>query len=261
MERFVIDHLGRQLNVNYPPKRIISTVPSQTELLADLGLEKEVVGITRFCTYPEDWKKSKEIIGGTKRLDFNKISDLAPDLIIGNKEENVKPQVEKIAEKFPFWISDVQSFEDNQKLIRDVGELCAKNTEAEVLCSRIDEVCSRVKDVQKTPKRIAYFVWRNPFMVAGNNTYINSLLNKLGFINVFENYEGRYPTITFKDLENENPDEIFLSSIPFPFNSIHAQEFEMHFSDMKIRFVDGEVFSYFGSRIAKSEEYLLSMIK
>jgi len=261
MRRKETDHLNRKVEFNFPPKRIISTVPSQTELLSDLGLDDEVVGITRFCTSPKGWKKSKTIIGGTKRLDYNKISSLNPDLIIGNKEENIKPQVEEIATDFPYWISDVESFDDNQKLIKDIGELCNRNVEAEVLCTRIETVCSKIRSVQKTPKRVAYFIWRNPFMVAGNNTYINSILNKLGFINVFEHLEGRYPKITLDDLKRVEVDEVFLSSIPFPFNELHAQEFKMFFPDLKVTFVDGEVFSYYGSRIAKSEEYLLSLIK
>jgi ABC-type Fe3+-hydroxamate transport system substrate-binding protein len=261
MSKIFIDHLNRKVNIEFPPKRIISTVPSQTELLADLGLDDEVVGITRFCTFPKDWKKTKTIIGGTKRLDYSKISSLNPDLIIGNKEENVKPQVEEIAAEFPFWVSDVNSFEDNQKLIKDIGNLCNRNTEAEVLCSRIDNVCSSIKSIQKTPKRVVYFIWRNPFMVVGNNTYINSILNKLGFVNVFEHLEGRYPKITLDDLKRVDVDEVFLSSIPFPFNEIHAQEFKMFFPNLKVTFVDGEVFSYYGSRLAKSEEYLLSLIK
>lgn len=260
MEKTFVDHLGRKVSIEFPPKRIISTVPSQTELLSDLGLGQEVVGVTRFCTYPKDWKKSKTIIGGTKRLDFNKIESLNPDLIIGNKEENIKPQVEEIAEILPYWISDVQCFEDNQKLIRDIGELCNKNTEAEVLCNRIENVCSTIRSVQKKPKRVAYFIWRNPFMVAGNNTYINSILEKLGFINVFSNLDKRYPIVTFEELKRVEVDEIFLSSIPFHFNELHAQEFKINFPDIKVTFVDGEVFSYFGSRIAKSEEYLMSLL-
>ena len=261
MEKVFVDHLDRKVKIEFPPKRIISTVPSQTELLADLGLDDEIVGITRFCTYPKGWKKSKTIIGGTKRLDFNKISSLNPDLIIGNKEENIKPQVEEIANEYPYWISDVQCFDDNQKLIKDVGALCNRRTEAEVICSRIESVCSTIRSVQKKPKRVAYFIWRNPFMVAGNNTYINSILENLGFENVFQNLEGRYPRVTLDDLKRVEVDEVFLSSIPFPFNEIHAQEFKLFFPNLKVTFVDGEVFSYYGSRIAKSEEYLLSLLK
>jgi len=260
MEKYFIDQIGNKVAVSFPPQRIISTVPSQTELLYDLGLDVEVVGVTRFCTYPEGWKKEKTIIGGTKRLDLNKISSLKPDLIIGNKEENIKPQVEEIASKFPYWISDVQCFEDNNKLIRDIGKLCDRSFEAEALCIRIENVCNTVKRVQKTPKRIAYFIWRNPFMVAGNNTYINSILNKLGFVNVFSNLDKRYPIITLEDVSRVEVDEIFLSSIPFPFNELHAQELKISFPNTKITFVDGEVFSYYGSRIAKSEEYLLSLL-
>ena len=261
MVKYFVDQIDRKISVNFPPQRIISTVPSQTELLSDLGLDIEVVGVTRFCTYPVGWKKDKTIIGGTKRLDFNRISSLNPDLIIGNKEENIKPQVEEIANRFPYWISDVQCFADNQKLIRDIGELCNRSSEAEVLCARIENVCATIKRVHKHPKRIAYFIWRNPFMVAGNNTYINSILEKLGFVNVFSHLDKRYPIITLDDLNRAEVDEIFLSSIPFPFNDLHAQELKISFPDIKITFVDGEVFSYYGSRIAKSEEYLLSLLK
>jgi len=261
MLKSFVDHLGRKVELDFPPKRIISSVPSQTELLADLGLEEEVVGITRFCNHPKDWKRKKTIIGGTKRLDQNKISSLNPDLIIGNKEENVKPQVEEIAKNFPFWISDVNCFDDNQKLIKDIGKLCNRITEAEVLCTRIENVCSTIRGTQKNPKRVAYFIWRNPFMVAGNNTYINSILEKLGYINVFKHLDGRYPKVTLEDLKKVEIDEVFLSSIPFPFNPIHAQEFNMFLPNLKVTFVDGEVFSYYGSRIAKSEEYLLSLLK
>ena len=261
MEKVFADHLNRKVKIEFPPKRIISTVPSQTELLADLGLSDEIVGITRFCTYPKGWKKEKTIIGGTKRLDFNKISSLNPDLIIGNKEENIKPQVEEIANKYPYWISDVQCFDDNQKLIKDVGKLCNRSTEAEVLCARIENVCSTIRSIQKKSKRVAYFIWRNPFMVAGNNTYINSILENLGFENVFQHLEGRYPRVTLDDLKRVEVDEVFLSSIPFPFNELHAQEFKLFFPDLKVTFVDGEVFSYYGSRIAKSKEYLISLLK
>jgi ABC-type Fe3+-hydroxamate transport system substrate-binding protein len=261
MKKTVIDHLNRKVEIDFPPKRIISTVPSQTELLADLQLDKEVVAVTRFCIRPHGWNRKKTVIGGTKRLDINKISLLNPDLIIGNKEENIKPQVEEIASKFSFWISNVESFDDNQKLIKDVGKICNREMEAEILCVRINNVCDTIKSVQKTSKRVAYFIWRNPFMVVGKNTYINSILNKLGFINVFEQLEGRYPRIILDDLKNVEVDEIFLSSIPFPFNEIHAQEFKMFFPKLKVTFVDGEVFSYFGSRLAKSEEYLLWLLK
>ena len=261
MEKHFVDQLGREITINFPPQRIISTVPSQTELLSDLGLDAEVVGVTRFCTYPVGWKKEKTIIGGTKRLDYNKISSLKPDLIIGNKEENIKPQVEEIANEFPYWISDVQCFEDNQKLIKDIGNICNISAEAEVLCARIENVCTTIKSVQKKPKRIAYFIWRNPFMVAGNNTYINSILEKLGFVNVFNHLDKRYPIITLDDLKRAEVDEIFLSSIPFPFNELHAQELKINFPKIKITFVDGEVFSYYGSRIAKSEEYLLFLLR
>src|ERR1035438_9640363 len=106
------DQMGRRLELHSRPKRIISLVPSQTELLYDLGLRDEVVGITKFCIHPKAWMKTKTIVGGTKKLNIDKIIALNPDLIIGNKEENEKLQVEELMRNFPVWMSDISSLEE-----------------------------------------------------------------------------------------------------------------------------------------------------
>ena len=104
-----IDQTGQIVFIKDGPQRIISLVPSQTELLADLGLDQEVIGITKFCVHPNHWLKTKTRVGGTKQLDIELIRSLKPDLIIGNKEENVREQVEELRTEFPTWISDVNS--------------------------------------------------------------------------------------------------------------------------------------------------------
>src|ERR1700722_20147309 len=100
------DQMGRTISVEWPVKRIISLVPSQTELLYSLGLADEVIGITKFCVHPKEWFHSKTRVGGTKKLDFEKIAALKPDLIIGNKEENEEVQIKQLMQDYPVWMSD-----------------------------------------------------------------------------------------------------------------------------------------------------------
>lgn len=261
MKKQIIDQLGNIISVNYPPKLIVSTVPSITELLYDLGFDNEVVGVTNYCNFPKNWKKTKTIIGGTKRLNYDKIIALKPDLIIGSKEENIKPQVEKIAKEIPFFISNVESIESNNDFVLKLGKLLNTEKKAEQI---VDKTTLLVENIRlnrgEHRKKVAYLIWRNPFMVAGDNTFINSVLNILGYENVFLDRKGRYPTVLINDIKEANVDEILLSSIPFPFNKLHQQELLMHLPNVKITFVDGEIFSYFGSHLSKSEEYLKGLL-
>ena len=134
--RTFTDMTGNQLTIGVP-KRIVSLVPSQTELLYDLGLNEEVVGITKFCVHPDRWFKTKTRIGGTKQLQIEKIKELKPDLIIASKEENVKEQIEELAKDFPVWISDVNNLEDALKMIGSIGELLQKQIQAQNLVNQI----------------------------------------------------------------------------------------------------------------------------
>src|SRR6478672_34971 len=125
------DQSGRTVTLNqFPPKRIISIVPSQTELLYDLGLDEEVIGITKFCVHPERWFRTKKRIGGTKQLNLSAIRELQPDLIIANKEENLQHQVEELEKDFPVWISVIRNLQDACDMIRMVGQLANKNERA-----------------------------------------------------------------------------------------------------------------------------------
>src|SRR4051812_11307667 len=122
MTRFT-DQMGNAVELEGPPSRIVSLVPSQTELLFYLGLDKEVAGITKFCIHPAEMFHSKPRVGGTKKYDFEKIRQLAPDLIIGNKEENEQKQVEELQKLYPVWMSDIRNLADALQMIRSVGEL------------------------------------------------------------------------------------------------------------------------------------------
>ncbi len=251
------DQLNRIIQVNFPPQRIISLVPSQTELLYDLGLREEVVGITKFCVHPEDWFRTKTRIGGTKQLNLERIESLAPDLIIANREENNKEQIEYLASKFPVWVSDIVTFEDALEMIRKVGNLVNQSIEAKHLIRQIIHRKS-IYIRPSTPPRVAYFIWRKPYMIAANDTYINEMLKLYGATNVFEHLT-RYPEIEVNDLKSMEIDMIFLASEPYPFQAKHLEEFSRICPNASVLLVDGELFSWYGSRMLKAFSYFAAL--
>ena len=248
-----IDHLKNKIELTQTPKRIISLVPSQSELLWDLGLRDELIGITKFCIHPNEMFKLKDRVGGTKTLNINKIRSLNPDLIIGNKEENEYAQIKELQNEFPVWMSDIYNLYDAYKMISDIGELVNKKNEATRLVSNIQKTFSVIKKYNKT---VLYLIWKNPYMAAGNSTFIGDVLNQMGLINSLKNSDLRYPELTMDEIKNLNPDFIFLSSEPFPFKESHINELKQLVPNATVKLVDGELFSWYGSRLLKSVKYL-----
>lgn len=250
---FYIDQLERIVEIRQTPKRIISLVPSQTELLFDLGLDEEVIGITKFCIHPEHWFRTKTRVGGTKQLHLNKIKELQPDLIIANKEENVREQVEELEKDFPVWISDVNNLTDAFEMINSVGEIVGKEIQAQKIADRIKEAFSQLQTLNSKPQT-CYLIWKDPYMTVGGDTFINDMLGQAGFQNIFKS-EHRYPEITIEDLQKLNCEALLLSSEPFPFKQKNVDELQAMLLDTKILLVDGEMFSWYGSRLLKAPLY------
>lgn len=231
--------------------KIISLVPSITETLFDFGLtENEVIGRTKFCIHPENEVKNLAVIGGTKNLNIEKIIALNPDLIISNKEENEKLQVEGLQKKCKVWVTDIQNLEDNEKFISEVGTLLNKEKLALEFNENINEIFKNNSD--KIPVKVAYLIWKNPYMTVGSDTFIHEILEKLGFENIFKD-EKRYPEISIEEMKKS--EYIFLSSEPFPFKQKHIDELQKELPDQKIILVDGEAFSWFGTHISKCADY------
>ena len=245
------DQTSYQINLSGTPKRIVSLVPSQTELLYTLGLEDEVIGITKFCIHPNEWFKTKERVGGTKKLDIEKILSLQPDLILGNKEENTKEDIEALRKHAPVWLSDIYSFDDAIDMIDQVGIMTNTITKAQMLIHSI--FIAQNELVPTAPKRVAYLIWNEPLVLAGKNTFIDAMMTAAGFENILTT--KRYPTLTDAQLKKLNPQYIFLSSEPFPFTEKHSDDFQERFPDATIVLVDGELFSWYGSRLLKSFDY------
>ena len=252
---FYNDQLGGLIEIKKPPKRIVSVVPSQTELLYHLGLDSEVIGITKFCVHPEKWFRTKTRIGGTKQLHLDKIKELQPDLIIANKEENAREQVEDLAKYFPVWVSDINNLKDALEMITTVGEITGKRKQAQSLITQIETNFSGLPHpTQKTNFRTAYLIWKDPYMTVGGDTFINTMLGYGGFENVFAG-QARYPEITIEQLQTANCQFLFLSSEPYPFQQKHVDELQKNLPDTKIMLVDGQMFSWYGSRLVNAPAY------
>ena len=247
------DQTGRSIQLEKTPERIISIVPSQTELLYDLGLDKEVVGISKFCVHPESWFKTKTRVGGTKQLKMEIIHKLRPDLILANKEENVKEQVEELEKHYPVWISDVKTMHDARYMIQGVGKITGKERKASDLIIQIDDAFSKLEIPDPRPKA-AYLIWQNPFMTAGGDTFIHDMMETAGFENIFSD-RLRYPEISLEQLSIAHCQLLLLSSEPFPFKQNHINELQPYLPDKKIILVDGEMFSWYGSRLLKAPFY------
>jgi ABC-type Fe3+-hydroxamate transport system substrate-binding protein len=252
------DQLNNTIELNAFPKRIISIVPSQSELLWDLGLREELVGITKFCIHPKELHQSVTHIGGTKTLNIDKIRSLKPDVIIGNKEENDQAQIESLQKEFKVWTSDIFTLTDSLSMIEGIGELVNKKEKAKKITSHIS---TSFKDLKQTHQTVLYFIWKKPYMVAGRATFIGHLLEKIGLKNSIEEHNSRYPTLSLNDIVNLNPELIFLSSEPYPFKETHVKELQKQLPDAHILIVDGELFSWYGSRLTHSVKYFNELIK
>jgi len=259
MSRFT-DQMGRTIDIPHPPRRIISLVPSQTELLFDFGLSDEVAGITKFCIHPEIWFRSKPRIGGTKQIDFSKVDELKPDLVIGNKEENEITQVQELMNRYPVWMSDIRSFADALEMIGLVGDLTGRQIQADDLGRKIADHFSHLeKDLSPVPLRTAaYLIWNDPMMTVGRDTFIHDMMKKCRFQNVFSDY-SRYPEIKKADLQSANPEFILLSSEPYPFKEKHIRLFGNICPQSQVLLVDGELFSWYGSRMLQSPDYFRTL--
>jgi len=246
------DQINHLIKLNHQPKKIISVVPSQTELLFDLGLDDEVVGITKFCIHPNQWFKTKTRVGGTKTLKFDKIKSLNPDLIIANKEENTQAEIEFLQQHYNVYTSDIKTLDDAYKMMSDIGKMTGKVVESEMI---INQIKANFKYLPQFNKKILYLIWKQPYMAAGQFTFINHLLSKIGLINVVNDEKSRYVELSVEQIKQLNPDFIFLSSEPYPFKDKHIKELKK-ISNAQPILVDGEIFSWYGSRLKYFKHYI-----
>lgn len=256
--REYIDHLGRKVVIPVTPQRIVSLVPSITELLFDLGLDERIAGITRYCVHPEMALNEKVVVGGTKKQNLSKLIALQPDLVIANKEENRKEDIEAIASQLPVWVSEVKNLADQVRLINNLGEICGKQEKAKEVIVALGHHLSAIQVTKRY--KVAYLIWMHPFMSVGRDTYIHHVLDKCGLDNVFSEKE-RYPETTIEELEALDLDLILLSSEPYRFSEEEGDQIQKQLSKAKVIHVDGEAFSWYGSRLIHLKSYLGNFVK
>jgi ABC-type Fe3+-hydroxamate transport system substrate-binding protein len=253
-----LDQMNRKVNLKAVPQRIVSVVPSQTELLYDLGCGSSVVGQTVFCVHPRDKFKVAHKIGGTKKLKIKEIIALKPDLIIGNKEENTQSEIEELSQHFPVWMSDIYTLEDAISMIESVGEILQKEREVTAIVQNIKEGFAKLT-LSHNPISCLYFIWRKPWMAAGSQTFINDMMQKCGLQNVCSP-TSRYPELTNAEIADLNPQTVLLSSEPYPFKEKHIAELQTLLPNSKIVLVDGELFSWYGSRLMHAPSYFSRLL-
>lgn len=249
------DARGRTITLHKPPQRIVSLVPSQTELLSSLGLRDEVVGVTRFCVHPDAWRKSKRIVGGTKLLRIDRIQDLRPDLILANLEENTKEDVERVEEIAPVYVTNVRTIDEAVDMIDSIALLVDRKKAGDEITTALRDAFSELADEPDHPLRAAYLIWRDPYMTVGGDTFIHDIMRHGGFANVFKS-SMRYPELSVADLIDADPEVVLLPSEPFPFLEKHVPEVRQMLPKAQIHLVDGQLFSWYGSRLIHTPDYL-----
>ena len=248
------DQIGHEIELSKPVTRVISTVPSQTELLYDLGVRPAAQSL--FCVHPKEAFSSAMKIGGTKKLKLEKIASLEPDLIIANKEENEKEQIQWLQERFPVWTSDVLNLEDALDMIRQVGYML--NTPmAEGMVQDIQKAFENLRGLPSIGSAL-YLIWQEPFMAVGKETFIHHMLQSMGLSNALNSKDQRYPILTVEQMKQMDPDFILLSSEPFPFKAKHKEALQKQLPGCRIELVNGEYCSWYGSRLLKAVDYFRS---
>jgi len=247
-----VDQMGVAHRFETRPRRIISLVPSITELICDLGLRDHLVGCTKFCVHPSDLRKAITSVGGTKNLKLSSIHNLDPDLIIANKEENTQDQVEELNKSYSVWISDVSDISDMYELIHSLGQLLDTSKSASFITQSLKSILS---PNARRLGRAVYLIWRHPYMTVGGDTFISSMMTQVGFENVFAD-DIRYPEVTLDQIADCKPDYVLLSSEPFPFKEKHLTEVRALLPETNVQLVDGEFFSWYGSRQTHLRDYM-----
>lgn len=254
------DDLGRTVILKNPPARIVSLVPSITLSLYDLGAGDRVAGRTSFCIHPKAAVQQAMVVGGTKKVHLDKVLSLRPDLVLANKEENVEEQITELSRQVPVFVTDIHTYADNARLLDILGRLTGKTTAAKDWNARIQAAYKDATRKLKShaPLRALYVIWRKPYMSVGADTFIHDIMDRAGFVHVM-GHKRRYPKFSAAEAQALSPDVVFLSSEPYPFREKHIAEFSAMLPGAAIRLVDGEMFSWYGTRLLETWGYLLEL--
>lgn len=256
--QIVKDCLGNEMSLPKNITKIVSLVPSISELIYDLNVESKLVGVTKFCVHPKYFQIEKTVVGGVQEFDIEKIKALKPDVVFASKDENFEEEILELQKYVPVYVTDVKSVDEAKQMIEDFGVLLNCRNDASKILMKIE---MQLQDLEKVTgdllfRSAAYFVWNEPWVAAGKDTFVDSMLKLIKVNNVFSNLKERYPMVTGANIHIANPDMIMLPSEPFYFQDQQAMEISAHTHDAATFFVDGQMFSWYGSRLVKSLDYL-----
>jgi len=252
----ISDSLGQNFHPILGERKIVSLVPSSTETLCALGLEDSLIGITRYCVHPPNLLETKQTVGGTKQLNWKSLEGLAPNIVIGNKEENTPSIFDGLKKRnIPYFVAFPLCVDDAIADIHRLGALFDTARTAQSVCQDIQAQRNTLIH-SKEPFTYVYLIWRKPWMVVNHNTFIHSMLSEIGGINSCRHLDERYPTLELDTLKSLNPDVIFLSSEPYAFNDSHMKELKNNGFEQPILYIDGESCSWHGVRMMDGLKYL-----
>lgn len=236
--------------------RIVSLVPSITELLCDLGLAEQIVGRTGFCIHPREVVRRIPKVGGTKTVDIDKVRALAPTHVIVNVDENEKTTADAIARFVPHLIvTHPLAPLDNLKLYRQIGAAFGREQESEALCARFQAAYDEAKSRSYEMRNVLYLIWKDPWMTVSRDTYISRTLALFGFDTAPLETTARYPELTLNEPWLASVGLVLLSTEPYAFRERHLQEISARLGRPAL-LIDAEMTSWYGSRAIRGLGYL-----
>ncbi len=234
--------------------RIVSLVPSLTELVCELGLAQQLVGRTGFCVHPANVVRSVPKVGGTKTVNLGKVRALEPTHVILNVDENLKETADALAEFVPnLVVTHPLAPEDNPALYRQFGSTFGREHDAESLCVRFQRAYDAVAAGSYPERRVLYLIWKDPWMTVSRDTYISRTLRLFGLRTLPEAAGERYPRLD--DLNMDGVDLVLLSSEPYRFGEKHLAQITT-LTGKPALVIDGEMTSWYGPRAVAGLVYL-----
>ena len=255
-----IDAAGHAHQAAGANARIVSLVPSITELLFDLGLGAQVVGRTGFCIHPRNAVRDVPKVGGTKDVKLDALHELKPTHVIVNVDENDYSTFKKIKAFAPHVIvTHPIAPEDNVALYRMLGQIFDAYARAEELAAELQRELAACRAKAWPSERVLYLIWKDPWMAVASDTYIARTLSLVGWHVTIPagGWSGaaRYPVIADIGAATQNVDRVLLSSEPFMFRQMHVAELQSQMN-VPVDLIDGEMTSWYGSRAIRGLAYL-----
>ncbi len=240
-------------------RRIVSLVPSLSETVVSQGMRDELVGCTQFCVEPADLHRSATVVGGTKVFDLALIRSLKPTHILANQEENPQEAIEALQAEYPLLLTFPKSPHDVPAMLRDMDQFLASRAVYSPLAEQLERLFQTLRPLND-PIRFLYFIWREPYMLAGRDTYISRFLECFGFVNAYEG-RVRYPQVTLEEMACLEVDCCLLSSEPYPFRKRDAKRLRDEWSRCPETLkIDGRLMSWYGHSSMEAWQVLQSLV-